>query len=93
VSAARKSDGIFRCPITQELAPGRGRPRVLVFMRGIEVPHHQDRKPSSKHADRCDPTVGQESERYTANVLRVPLANIICMAVASNWVKPRTGTT
>jgi hypothetical protein len=48
--------------------------------------------PPPKDADQSDPTMGREGERYTANILRRQLANIICMAVASNLVKSRTGT-
>jgi hypothetical protein len=48
--------------------------------------------PPPKHADGSDPTMGREGARYTANILRGPLSDIICMAVASNLVKPRTGT-
>jgi hypothetical protein len=50
-------------------------------MLGIEVPRHQDGNPSFKGSD---PTMGLEGERYTAKILRVPLANITYMAVASN---------
>jgi hypothetical protein len=58
-------------------------------MLGIKVPHHQDGNPSVKGSH---PTMGLEGEKYTAKILRVPLTNIIIMAVACNWVKPRTGT-
>jgi hypothetical protein len=32
--------------------------------------------------------MGREGERYIANISRGPLANIMCIAVASIWVKP-----
>jgi hypothetical protein len=48
--------------------------------------------PPPKHADKSDPIMVREGEMYTAKILRGPLANIICTAVASNWVKTGTGT-
>ena len=48
--------------------------------------------PPPKQASRPAPISGREGERYAARTFTVLPASIICMAVASSWVRPGTGT-
>jgi hypothetical protein len=84
--------GISASLITEELALVAVSRELQSTFLAFSSPTIKMGKTPPEHADRSDPTMGQEGERYAANNLRDPLANIMCMAIASNWVKPRTGT-
>jgi hypothetical protein len=61
-------------------------------MLGMKVIAIKTGSPLPKHAEKSDLVMGQQRERYNARILTGPLPNIICMAVASNWDRVRTGT-
>jgi len=78
--------------VKQEFSPPRTQPRVPVDMFGVDVAGHQDRHPPPKQASRSAPIIGREGESYPARTFTGLPASTICMAVASSWARPGTGT-
>ena len=78
--------------VTQELPPPRAQPRVTFDMFGVQVAGHQDRQPAAKASVQVPPISGREGEMYAARTFTGLPASIICIAVASSWVRPGTGT-
>ena len=78
--------------VTQEFPPPRAQPRVAVDMFGVQVAGHEDRQPAAKASVQVRSNQWAQGERYAARTFTGLPASIICMAVASSWVRPGTGT-
>ena len=84
--------GVPICVVTQEFP-------LLVLSREFQStclafrsPAIKTDNPPPKQASRSAPISGREGERYAARTFTGLPASIICMAVASSWVRPGTGT-